>query len=55
MFCNLMSFLTVFQSYQDDEKVIMEGCVQWISVYGWEEICYERSSIPGPLDQQASA
>ena len=30
----LMSFLTVFQSYQDAVRVIMKGCVQWNSVYG---------------------
>ena len=23
------SFSTVFQSYQDDERLIMKGCVQW--------------------------
>ena len=27
--CNFTSFLTVFQSYQDDGQVIMKGCVQW--------------------------
>ena len=26
--------LTVFQSYQDDVWMIMNGCVQWNSVYG---------------------
>ena len=31
------SFLTVFQSYQDDVWMIMKGCVQWNSVYGWED------------------
>ena len=34
MTCNFMSFLTVFQSYQDDVRMIMKGCVQWNSVYG---------------------
>ena len=24
---------TVFQSYQDDERLIMSGCVQWNPVY----------------------
>ena len=28
------SFLTVFQSYQDDVRMIVKGCVQWNSVYG---------------------
>ena len=27
----------MFQSYQDDERLIMKGCVQWSSVYGWED------------------
>ena len=31
------SFSTVFQSYQDDERLIMKGSVQWSSVYGWED------------------
>ena len=26
---NFTSLSTVFQSYQDDERLIMEGCVQW--------------------------
>ena len=29
MTCNFMSFSTVFQSYQDNRRVIMKGCVQW--------------------------
>ena len=36
MICDFTSFLTVFQSYQDDESLIMEGCVQWNSVYSLE-------------------
>ena len=32
-------FLTVFQSYQDDERVIMNGRVQWNSVYNWKDFC----------------
>ena len=31
--CYFTSFSTVFQSYQDDGWVIMEGCVQWNLVY----------------------
>ena len=38
MTCDFMSFLTVFQSYQDDVWMIMKGCVQWNSVCGWEDI-----------------
>ena len=50
LFCSLRHFynrwlddlrfnvlLTVFQSYQDDVWMIMKGCVQWNSVYGWED------------------
>ena len=29
MTCDFTSFPTIFQSYQDDGWVIMEGCVQW--------------------------
>ena len=32
--CDFTSFSTVFQSYQDDEKLIMKGCVQRNPVYG---------------------
>ena len=28
MTCDFISFSTVFQSYQDDERLIMKGCVQ---------------------------
>ena len=28
MICDFMSFSTVFQSYQDDDRLIMKGCVQ---------------------------
>ena len=37
MTCGFTSFLTVFQSYPDDVWMIMKGCVQWNSVYGWED------------------
>ena len=33
MTCEFTSFSTVFQSYQDDEWMIMKGCVQWNPVY----------------------
>ena len=29
----LRPFTTVFQSYQDDRRVIMEGCEQWNPIY----------------------
>ena len=47
----LMSFLTVFQSYQDAVRVIMKCCVQWNSVYGWEDFASRLGSNPGMLDQ----
>ena len=30
-------FLTVFQSYHDDGRIIMNGCMQRNPVYGWED------------------
>ena len=33
MTCDFTSFLTVFQSYQDDESLIMKGCIQRNSVH----------------------
>ena len=33
MTCNFTSFSTVFQSCQDDGRLIMKGCVEWNSVY----------------------
>ena len=35
--CDFTSFSTVFQSYQDDERLIIKGCVQWNSVYCCED------------------
>ena len=32
MSCCFTTFSTVFQAYQDDECVIMKGCVQWSPV-----------------------
>ena len=32
--CDFTSFSTVFQSYQDDGRMIIKGCVQWNPVYG---------------------
>ena len=32
--CNFTSFSTVFQSYQENRRLIMKGCVQWSSVIG---------------------
>ena len=51
----LMSFLTVFQTYQEAVRVIMRGCVQWNSVYDWEDFASRLGSNPEMLDQSASA
>ena len=42
MTCDFTSFSTVFQSYQDDGRLIMKGCVQWNSVYDWEDVASNR-------------
>ena len=34
MTCDFTSFSRVFQSYQNDEHVIMKGFVQWKPIYG---------------------
>ena len=34
MTCDFSPFSTVFQSYQDDERLIMKGCVQCNPIYG---------------------
>ena len=34
MTCNFLSLSTVFQSHQDDELMIRNGCVQWNPVHG---------------------
>ena len=48
-------FLTVFQSYLDDGRVIIKGFVQLNLVYNWKDSRLKWVSNPGPLDQQASA
>ena len=47
---NFTSFSTVFQSYQDDERVTMKGCERRLI-----SSRLKRGSNPGPLDQQAKA
>ena len=38
MTCDFTSFSTVFQSYQDNGRlIIMKGCLQWNSIYGRED------------------
>ena len=34
IYSNFSSFSTLFQSYQDHERVIMKGCVQWDTFMG---------------------
>ena len=53
--CDFTSFSAVFQSYQDNGKVIMKGCVQLNPVYSGKEFCIQRESNPGLLDQWVSA
>ena len=55
MTCEFTSFLTVFQSYQDDGWVIMNGCVQWNLVCGWKDFRGQSGPNPGPLEQYTSA
>ena len=33
MIYDFTSFSTVFQSYQDDDRLIMKGCLQWNPIY----------------------
>ena len=51
MICNFTSFSTVFQVYQDDDRMIMKGYVQLNPVYSRGDSRLERGSNPGPLDQ----
>ena len=46
MTCDFTSFSTVFQSNQNDERLIMEGCVQWNPVYGYEEVASSEARTP---------
>ena len=45
MTCNFTFFSAVFQSYQDDERVIMKSCahVQWNPNYGREDFALGRA------------
>ena len=40
---DLKSFSTVFQSYQDEEGLILKGCMQWNPVYGSEDFASSRA------------
>ena len=49
--CDFTSILTVFQSYQDNVKVIMKGRVQWNLLYGWKDFCVKQGLTLVLLDQ----
>lgn len=42
MTCDFSSFLATFQSYHEDGKMQMKGCVQRISVYSWKYFRLQR-------------
>ena len=44
MTCDFTSFSIVFQLYQDEDRMIMEGCVQWNPFYGWKNSRLNRGS-----------
>ena len=60
MTCNFTSFSTVFQSYQDDGRLIMKGSMQWSSIYGWENFAWggdqtqSARSVSQPLTHWAT-
>ena len=41
MNCDFISFLTVFQSYQADVRVLMKGCVHCNLVYGRKDFHFK--------------
>ena len=43
MTCGFTSFSTVFQSYQDNGRVIIKGCMQWNPVYERKDFCFRRA------------
>ena len=54
MTCNFTPFSTVFQSYQDDEQMIMKGCVQWNPIWDSKDLCLIKTLNLGLLDKKAS-
>ena len=44
MTCSFMSFLIVFQLYQEDGRVIMKCCLQWTPTSG-ARLEHRRSSL----------
>ena len=55
MTSDFLSFLTVFQLYQNDGCVIVKSCLQWDPVGNYKDPCFQRVSNSGQLHQQASA
>ena len=49
--CDFTPFSTVFQSNQDDRKLMLKGWLQGKPVYDWKEFLLRESNW-GPLDQQ---
>ena len=54
MTCNFTSFLTVFQSHQDDGPVIMKGYMQLDPVYNGKDLCLKRSLIQAGLEPRTT-
>ena len=54
MTCDFTSFSTIFRSYLDDERVIIEGSVQWNPVNDGRHFRFLQSNLMS-LDQQANA
>ena len=54
MTCDVTSFSTVFQSYQDDGRMIMKDCVQRNPVYGLEDLAWNgaRTQTARSVDQR---
>ena len=50
MACDFTSFITVFQSYQDDERLIMKGCENG-TPFTVEKIPPRAGIELSPLDQ----
>ena len=51
---NFASFSTAFQSYQDDERVIIKDSVLWNPVYDREDLRLRRSSNLDPQINKAA-
>ena len=45
MTCDFTFFLATFQSYQNDERLVMKGCVQGNSVFSWKDYCPQQGIL----------